>query len=79
MGERERERERGEDRGEGKEREFGCILLLCKEVLFCLFVCFGCSVFADLLLISASTDSSYEDSILWPFCWYMSGQETTVL
>jgi hypothetical protein len=46
---------------------------------FVLFVCFGCSVFADLLWISASTDLSYEDSILWPFCWYMSGQETTVL
>jgi hypothetical protein len=69
------ERERGEDRGEGKERGLGCILLLCKEVLFCLFVCFGCSVFADLLLISAATDLSYEDSILWPFAGTCQGKK----
>ncbi len=41
----------------------------------CLFVCFGCSVFADLLLISASTDLSYEDSILWPFAGTCQGKK----
>jgi hypothetical protein len=37
--------------------------------------CFGCSVFADLLLISAATDLSYEDSILWPFAGTCQGKK----
>ncbi len=66
--------ERGR-RGEGEGTWLYSFIMQGSFVLFCLFVCFGCSVFADLPLISASTDLSYEDTILWPFAGTCQGKK----